>query len=174
MPVDRTHGSTQPIDAVRIDRTSPWKRKLLQTLRTHYGRTPHFEEIFALVDRCLDGDATFVRDFNLTTIRAFAAALGIDTAKIVCARDLPVEGASTDLLVSLTRAVHGTTYLSGDGAGGYQDADKFKAAGLGIVFQQFKHPVYPQIRDREFVAGLSCIDALMRCGAAETSKFLRQ
>ena len=50
--------------------------------------------------------------------------------------------------------------------------DRWRREHVGIVFQQFRHPVYPQIPGREFVAGLSCVDAMMRCGATQSSKLL--
>jgi len=66
--------------------------------------------------------------------------------------------------VAVVKAVGGTAYLCGGGAGGYQEDTKFLEAGLELRYQQFQHPVYAQIKTGTFMPGLSIIDVLMNCG----------
>jgi hypothetical protein len=62
--------------------------------------------------------------------------------------------------------------LCGGGAEGYQENEKFSRAGVELIYQNFKHPVYPQINSHEFIPGLSIVDALMNCGFEGTQHLI--
>ena len=51
-------------------------------------------------------------------------------------------------------------------AGDVLDHDAFAAANMGVVWQQFRHPQYPQCGTAPFIAGLSALDVLFNCGPA--------
>ena len=78
---------------------------------------------------------------------------------MVRSSELDIDGAATDLLIAITKAVGGTVYLSGDGAAGYQDDARFAQHGLELQFQNFTPEPYPQLGSKEFVPGLSALDA---------------
>jgi len=44
------------------------------------------------------------------------------------------------------------------------DDAQYSEAGIDLIYQNFQHPVYPQIGTHNFVPGLSIIDALMNIG----------
>ena len=46
------------------------------------------------------------------------------------------------------------------------------AAGLDLIYQNFEHPLYQQVNAREFVPGLSIIDAMMNCGIERTTEII--
>ena len=87
---------------------------------------------------------------------------------------LEVEGGKTDLLVAITRRVGGTVYMAGGGAGGYQDDAMFAEAGLGVVYQAFRHPTYPQHGVEAFVPGQSILDVLFNVGFQHAGRLLRE
>ncbi len=62
--------------------------------------------------------------------------------------------------------------LDADGAGGYQDDERFSTADVALVYQDFVHPGYTQAGSGEFVPGLSVIDALMNCGRSEGRRMI--
>jgi hypothetical protein len=79
---------------------------------------------------------------------------------------------ATDLLIELTKAAGGTTYLAGGLAGAtYQEDEKFEQAGIELRYQRFEHPQYTQQVDA-FVPGLSIVDALMNVGVDATRALL--
>jgi hypothetical protein len=171
-PIRKGHGLQTIIEA-QFDESAPWRRKMLSTLHSTYKKAPHFAEAIALIEPLIANPETRVAEYNLAATKAIGSALGIDTDKIVRSSQLNAEGASNDLLISLTKSVGGTAYMAGGGAGGYQEDELFAAAGLGLVYQGFSHPEYPQIGAvGAFVPGLSVIDALMNVGAAGTRQLL--
>jgi hypothetical protein len=172
MPVRRDYHGTRRVSEMQIDESVPWRAKLLRTLGASYGRAPCFGEVFALVEKLLASPSDRVAELNASAIRELAALLRLDASKIVLGSSLACEGQATDLLVSMVRAAGGDAYLCGGGAAGYQEDEKFAAAGIEIVRQDFRHPVYAQHHGGEFVPGLSVLDALMSVGAARTRELL--
>ncbi|HET9990358.1 MAG TPA: WbqC family protein, partial [Kofleriaceae bacterium] len=79
---------------------------------------------------------------------------------------LRLEGQKTDRLIALCKAVGARAYLSGGGGStGYLDTEQMGRAGVGVIWQHFHHPVYPQ-RYPQFVSHLGFLDLLFNCGEA--------
>jgi len=172
MPVVRAYEGFRRIDEMQIDNAAPWRRKLLQLLRTNYGKALAFGEAFPLVESWVEYPADLLADYNLHAIRSICDCLRLRSSHIVRSSTLAVDGTKTDLLVNIVKAVQGTVYLSGDGSAGYQDDALFMAAGIDVACQRFVHPVYPQRRGADFIAGLSALDAIFHCGFEGGSKLL--
>lgn len=172
VPLARDTELRQSIDAARIVEGQPWRRKLCATIEQGYARAAAFEEIMPLVRQILDYREDRLAAFNIHGLQLIAQLLGLDIAKLRRASELRTVGTGTDRLISIVHAVGGTAYLSGGGSGGYQEDEKFAAAGVALRYQGFEHPTYPQRGAPQFVAGLSVIDALMNCGADATARLL--
>jgi WbqC-like protein len=167
MPIVRGYHGAQLIRHVQIDGVA-WRGRLLRTLQSAYGRAPHFEKVYPLVATLVNNQTDSLADFNLSAIRALTGSIGLDPAKFVVGSALGVRGRGNELLVEMVRAVGGTVYLCGDGAAGYQEDQTFLGAGIDLVHQGFRHPVYGQRGAPEFKEGLSIIDTLMNCGFEAT------
>ncbi len=168
MPVRRNQRGVQLIHEVRINDQTAWRRKCLDTLRHSYGRAPHFGAVFPFLRTLFEYQTDTVADFNVHAIRALLGTLEIAPGTIESGRRLDLKGQGqakgTDLLVAMVKAVGGEAYLSGGGASGYQEDEKFEAAGLRLLHQEFHQGVYPQVGAKGFAPGLSIVDALMNCG----------
>jgi hypothetical protein len=81
-------------------------------------------------------------------------------------------GHKNELLVDILRKVGASRYLSGVGARDYFDPVPFERAGIDVAWQEFEHPVYPQLHG-EFMPYLSSIDMLFNCGTEESRRILR-
>lgn len=163
MPVRRGHDGLRTVRETLADDRKPWRERIAATLGASYDRAPHFDDVFPVVDEIVRQPTERIAELNEGGVRRLAAALDLDAGKLIRQSELDAEGKATDLLVALCKAVGGTAYLTGDGAGGYLEPAKFAAAGLELVEQRFVLPRYPQLVD-EYVPGLSVVDALMNCG----------
>ena len=172
MPVGRDYKGFRRIDEMRIDNRAPWRRKLVQLLRTNYGRALAFRDVFPEVESWVETPAELLVDYNLTVVAAICARLGIRTSHIVRSSTLGVDGAKSELVANLVTRVGGTVYLSGDGSGGYLDEQVLQASGATVEYQRFVHPVYPQRAGAGFIAGLSVLDALFHAGFAGAAQAL--
>lgn len=171
-PVVRASGSLQRIDEVRVDDAQPWREKLLRTIEHNYRRAPAYASTFPLVRGILDHATDRLAELNEHGLRAIADFIGLDSHRFVRSSSLGASTHATDLMIELTKAVRGTTYLSGSLARDtYQEDEKFERAGVRLRYQQFEHPRYPQPVE-PFVPGLSIVDALMNCGPEETRALL--
>jgi hypothetical protein len=171
VPVDRSYHGVRTVRETRIDDSKPWRKKIDATLATSYGRAAHFDDVYPLAAALLGLPVDGIAEFNEAGIRRLAAGLELDAGKLVRQSELQVEGAATDLLVNLCRALGGTAYMTGDGSDEYLEPEKFGAAGLELVVQQFSPPRYPQLAS-DHVPGLSIVDALMNCGWEGTRALL--
>jgi hypothetical protein len=172
VPVERGAEARNRIDQLRVVGPAGWRRKVRATLAQSYARAPHFAEAMPILETMLDAKTELLCEMNLIGIRAIADALCLPT-RMVRASELPAEGTATDRLVALVRAVGGDAYLTGHGAGGYQEDEKFAAAGIAVRYQRYVPTPYPQLRAGDFVPGLSAIDALMNCGPGARSLITR-
>jgi WbqC-like protein family len=171
VPVVRAYHGLRRIDEMEIDESRPWRRKLLALIEQSYRRAPHFAETMPLVTEVIMQEGPLLADYNEAGVRRLAAAVGLDVAKLVRASSLGVTGAATDLLIEITKKLGGGSYLAGGGAGGYQEDEKFAAAGVQLRYQAFEHPTYPQLTASQ-QHGLSIVDAMMQCGPDGTARLL--
>jgi hypothetical protein len=169
VPVQRAFEGVRRIDETRIDNQAPWRRRLLQLLRSNYGRAAAFDAVFPFVEVLVQNPAESLAEYNLSAVSAIAERIGVPTAHLVRSSGLGVDGTKTDLLVALVRRVGGTAYLAGGGAGGYQDDELFRRAGIDVVFQKYEPGAYAQHGRATFLPGLSVLDALFHCGFEGTA-----
>ena len=128
----------------------------------------------AVLEPHLCDQETNVSAFNIAVVSAICAELGFDSSRFHLSSVLTKQGHSNELLSTLTLAVGGDVYLCGAGARGYQDQAVFGAHGVTLQYQNFRHPIYLQANRREFIPGLSIIDALMNLGMNGTRTVLAQ
>jgi hypothetical protein len=171
VPIDRSYHGVREIREIEIDESRPWRKKLIRSIEQSYRRAPRFAEVFPLVRELVEVRERSLAAYNEAGVRRLCEEIGIGDTEVALSSALAVEGQATARLIELTRAVRGTVYLSGGGAGGYQEEGAFEAAGLELRMQRFRHPRYEQLGEG-FVEGLSVVDALMSCGFAEVGRLL--
>lgn len=168
MPIVRAYQGTRLICEMKINNSTPWRAKLLKTIQMNYARATFFEEVFPFLAELVNNPTDRLVEYNLFAVRSMAEALQFEMSKLIPGSTLSVQGSATDLLISMVKAVRGTAYLCGGGAAGYQQDEKFAEAGIELIYQNFKHPGYPQTNTTAFIPGLSVVDALMNCGFEKT------
>lgn len=159
-PLKRMHLGA-PILAAEIDDRQPWRKKLVATLQSSYGRSAKFEEAMALLRSLINGREGNLAAFNIAAITAIAGHLGI-TTRYLRQSELPHEGKATEMLIALVKAAGGSAYLAGGGAAGYQEDGLFAAHDVRLVYQDFAPRPYGP--PGSFLPGLSVIDYLMHDG----------
>lgn len=150
-----------PIDEVLLA-DSPWRKDNQNLIRNNYRNAPFFKEIMPLIEELYASPCERLAEFNLKSIDFLAERLGIRIERVM-ASTLGAVGKNNELLVDILQKTGSRRYLSGLGAKGYFDPAPFAAAGIEVVWQQFNHPVYPQLHG-EFIPYLSSIDLLFNCG----------
>jgi hypothetical protein len=140
-----------------------WRRKHRRSLEVAYRRTPHFETELVHLDNVYGRERNDLLSINVKTVRHLAQRFGIETP-ILTGSELDLdEDHADERLISLCRLLDADTYLAGAGGRDYMDMSRWRRAGIRVVFQEFHHPVYPQLHG-PFVPGLSAVDLLFHCG----------
>ncbi len=163
VPIVRSYHGTQLVREIRINDATPWREKLLETIRHNYVCAPFFRDVFPVLEDIVHHQTETLADYNIHGVLELVRPLGLAHREIRRSSELAAAGHGTDRLISITKAVGGSTYLCGGGASGYQEDEKFAEAGLGLVYQSFDHPTYPQ-GSPSFIPGLSVVDSAMNCG----------
>ena len=161
----------QSIAEVEIDYGEDWVRAHLKTLQRSYGKCPYFDQIWPSIASAVKERHALLCELNVALIETVSRLLQIDTPMYFSSHS-PAEAQATKRLIHLVKAVGGRIYLSGNGAQGYQENEEFAAEEVGLCFQQFNHPEYPQ-HFGDFLAGLSIFDVISSWGLDATREFLQ-
>jgi hypothetical protein len=172
MPINRNYSGTKNINEIEIDNSKNWNTKILKSIEINYKKARFFDEVFPLLNEMLGNPGNSLIDLNLKIIYKLCSLLQIKTDHIIKASEITTEGNSTDLLISIIKQTGTHSYMCGGGATKYQEDHKFEEAGIKLIYQNFKHPVYQQFNSTEFQPGLSVIDAIMNCGYAKTRNLI--
>jgi hypothetical protein len=148
-----------------------WRKDNLNLLRENYRKAPHFDEIFPMIEGLYALPHQTLAAMNLAGLDLLEELLGVTKPRLISSEMSP-QGSSTAMLVDLLRKAGATHYISGLGARAYLDERLLAEAGVELVWQAFRPPVYPQLHG-PFVPMLSSIDALFNCGAKGARQLLR-
>lgn len=159
------------INQIRLSTAVAWREKHLNILHQNYGKAPFFSEVHPYIEALYALECDALVTFNMASIHMLCDLLGIEV-DMVFSSDLHCCGKKNDLLVGILTQIGATHYLSGLGAKDYFDPDPFDRSGIEVEWQQFVHPVYPQMYGG-FIAGLSAIDLLYNCGIEKSRAILR-
>ncbi len=156
------------IDQVRINNRVRWGKKHWQALITNYRKAPYFAAYAPFFEETYRRSWEMLVDVNLHTIQFLKDVLKIETEIKIASRMEPTREDPNGRLIDLCRQVGADTYLAGAGGRAYMDVEAFRRAGIRVVFQEYEHPVYPQLYG-EFVPNLSVVDLLFNCGPESLS-----
>jgi hypothetical protein len=160
-----------PIRDILLAPGTDWRRDNLNMVRENYRKSPYFDEVFPRLEQLYAQPGEAMADMNLASLDLLEEMLDVKTPRLISSQMSP-QGASTPMLVDLLKKAGATRYISGQGARAYLETDLFEKAGIELVWQDFRHPVYPQAHGA-FIPMLSSIDALFHCGLDGTRKLLR-
>jgi hypothetical protein len=171
LPV-KTHGRYhQSIAEAELDNKLPWARKHLRSISMAYAKAPHFEEHRPFLGDLYGRPWTHLAPLCEEVIRYLIQAFRLEV-EVLRLSDLKSRGKASDLIVNFCRELGADTYLSGVHGRDYLDQEAFERAGIDLVFQEFRHPVYPQCHPGDFVPDLSAIDLLFNAGPRSPSILL--
>jgi hypothetical protein len=162
VPVLTSGRSHQAIRDVRIDRRGPWGRRHMETLRHAYGWSPHYSRYAPRLEEVYDAPWERLCPLNVALIQLIAGWLEI-RVPVRLSSELSLEQHKTMLLVEMCQKTGAQTFISGRGAAGYVQPERFAERGLSHLFFRFAHPEYPQ-PGAAFLPGLSALDMLFCCG----------
>lgn len=148
-----------------------WRKANLDLIRENYRQSRFFDEIYPEIEALYALPCQKMAELNIASIRMLSRLLDVQLPEVFSS-ELRPEGRSNALLVDILKKVSATQYLSGVGAKDYFEPGPFEAAGIEVRWQNFQHPIYPQLHG-PFEPYLSSIDVLFNCGREEARRVLR-
>ena len=175
-------GKPQIKDCI-IDDRRDWTKRHLKSILSCYSRTPN--DGFKFLLGRMFGDLYLCRSKYLINILGFVtgvmvAGFGLKSEKfkISSCYNPPLAKTKSDLVLEICQREDADIYFSGALGRDYLDEKKFKKAGIKIIYQDYKHPIYEQHQitakaighnpeenyNWPFVSHLSVIDLLLNHG----------
>jgi hypothetical protein len=151
----------------------PWGRVQFSTLRHAYREAEHFKTYAEAFRGILEARWERLVDLDRAMLELLRDAFEIRTP-LARSSELGVEGAKSELILNLCRAVGADRLLAGfGGSRRYLDLEAFAREGVRIEWHEFNHPTYKQCGSQPFIAGLAAVDLLFNCGPQSRSILLR-
>jgi len=152
-----------PIDEVTVDTRQPWPARHLRAIEDAYARAPHLACHREAIGRLYATRWERLAPLAAASAEWLARAVGVQTpARLASSLGVMVAD-PTARLVALCEAVGADTYLAGRDGARYMDAGRLEASGIQVLYQEYKHPEYPQLHG-EFAPNLSGLDLLLTHG----------
>jgi len=139
-----------------------WNKKHLRSISESYRKTPFFDDFFPRLEKHYINPDKNLSLFNIKLIKEIIDYLSIDI-EIKNSSEIDHSGKSDARLISITKSIGASTYLSGKGGMNYQHPDEFIKEGITLRILEYKPLSYPQVVEG-FIPGLSIIDAIFNLG----------
>lgn len=163
VPVKHSGRGSQRICDVEIDNQHNWQEKHLRSISQFYAKAPYRQHYLNDLTDLLAQPWSHLAELDIALIELFNGWLGLSTT-LVRATSLDIGGDRNERLINICRHFAADHYLSGNAAQSYVDLEAFAAAGIQVEWQDYSHPVYPQLHG-PFVSHLSILDLVMNTGA---------
>jgi len=161
VPVASKGHTASTIESLRIMH-GPWSRKHWTAFKMFYGKTPHFERHGSFLEGLYTTKWELLVDLCENMLVYLFEAFEIN-ARLVRASSLGIYGHKSDFVLQLCRQTEATTFIFGGLGRDYANVDAFEREGIHAVFQEYRHPVYPQAY-AGFEKGMNAFDLLMNVG----------
>ncbi len=160
------------INEVKISRQSDWQRKHLQALISNYSKSPYFEKYMPFFREVYSAEWESCSRLNICITEQIRRFLRIEDTATCRASDFQLREDPNERLTDLCTVLGADTYLAGAGGKNYMNLKPFREQGIRVIFQDFRHPVYPQLFG-DFQSHLSVLDILFNCGP-ESMNIIRE
>lgn len=162
VPVRHSGLSKPRILDVVIDARTNWAKKHVASIRQAYASAPFVKRYVPDLEDTLLRSWERLVDVDLAVAGLMAAWLGVHT-RVERASLLGIDGGQSERLLKICQHFAATKYLSGSAARDYLDVPLFERNGIAVEWQDFAHPVYPQLHGA-FAPYLSAVDLILNCG----------
>ena len=171
VPILRNAGKSVEIRAIEAA-DEEWFMEIIRKIRILYGEEEYFNEVESLLLSAHEQSGNNLSSFNIEFIQCCAVLLGLGRTQFILASRLEIATTATQRLIDICTALGCKSYISGDGADGYQDTSAMFEAGINVEFLNYQQPMYHQNLGQDFLKGLSIIDCIANIGIFATRQLI--
>ena len=162
VPILSDEHLNKKIKDMQIDNKKRWNKKHWKSIYFSYAKAPYFESYSDFFEEVYKKNWDKITDLDEYLLRYLLKELGI-SVKFVKASEQNFEGQKSDRVLDMCVKLGADAYIFGELGKDYANVEDFEKKGIKVYFQNYKHPVYPQLYG-EFVSRLSIIDLLFCYG----------
>lgn len=167
-----TNGSQSiAINQVRIDNTSKWQNNHFAALKQNYNRCDFFSDFLPVLQEIyLDQKWNSLSELNQFSIKKIAKLLEIST-EFHNSKEFILPFGKNEKIISITKQLGGTHYISGPSAKNYIDEKLFEVNGIELEFMSYEN--YPEYQQPwgNFQHNVTIFDLLF-CAGCRTTKYI--
>ena len=170
----RKASPNKTINALFLMDDGKWQQKLLTTIRTAYGRAPHFLDIYPVVEQILNCQNKSLSSFLEYSLLKVCELIKVSTPITLSSR-LAIDPAITgqDRVLAICKQLSATHYVNSIGGTALYSREVFEDNSLRLGFLRPEAIEYYQGVE-EFVPTLSILDVLMFNSVEQTSSLLNK
>ena len=161
----------QLINDVEINDRERWQHKQRQSVLSNYRKAPFWTMLEPFWEEIFSRPWTMIADLNIFVVQKLVEILGITTPLYIASALGGFPEDPDERLIAIAKHFNADTYLAGSGGHDYMQLDLYKQAGVNVLFQDYRHPVYNQLFG-SFEPYLSVIDLIYNHGT-ESLNILR-
>ena len=173
-PVIRPHGFSMLKD-VSIDERQHWRNKFMRTIKMNYAKTPYFNDVIDWLQPLIMEPTTNLASYTAFIVQNITKRLEL-SCKFLFQSELKnrevFTNSGSERLASICQEVGADIYLAGDGAKEYETPSTYAARGISLQQSHFIEKQYVQTGLKQFVPGLSILDALFNVGTQKATDLL--
>jgi hypothetical protein len=171
VPIQMKGHIGKPIKEIRISNSENWRKKHLISILQSYRKAPFFDYYAAWLESIYSKEWDFLIDLTNEMLFFLIKEMNIKT-KIIRQSDTGIISQKQDLVIDLCKFTKANLYISGALGKDYIDINTFKQAQIDIYFQNYQHPIYPQVGKHGFLSKLGIIDLLMNVGSKKAFELI--
>lgn len=174
VPLRKTPYDT-PINKMLIDNSANWKGRLFGQIDVYRKIAPRYRQVKAFLEEILSPDYDLLSVLCVETTKAVCSLLGIKTEfSVFSEMNIAIDEvhAPDEWALNTAKALGYDCYVNPPGGMSFYDRAKYERSGIKLEFLVANLREYDQHMKREFVPGLSVIDALMFLSPDEVSAML--
>lgn len=162
----RKHRRDSPIHDIEINNREDWRRRHLRSIEVNYSKCPYFQPLYSELERELSVSRSRLVDLDTSLISLLCRHLAITTPTSLAsaiAKTAPSAGDPNRRILEICRHHEAEILYDGARAARFIDVERFRDAGIEVVFQDYRHPRYRQAFG-EFLSHQAAIDLIMNTG----------
>ena len=146
---------------IKIAEDQKWRKKILSSIQSAYGRAPMFKSVYPLIEKILNQNHTHISKLASASLFAVSQYLKIETQFIQSSSFYSNSHLrSQDRILDICQKENASKYLNPIGGTDLYSKNEFKAHGIKLYFVKPHPGDYNQL-EFDFVPFLSIIDVLM-------------
>lgn len=162
IPLENAKLGSQIAD-VRVNDSTRFRDKHLQTLRQSYARAPFRDAMLDLVEGVYRLKTSWLSELAIASSEALWDAFDVRPELVLSSTSLQIGGSSSERVLDVCEALGATNYVSGHGGKNYLDHGAFADRGISISYMQYEMTPFPQ-QHGEFTPFVSALDLLANVG----------